>query len=54
MRLKEVPKTIRKKKLARDLIGKDGRSAEREGDGFDAFADKLSSGIDLIMFDTTS
>ena len=50
--LKEVLKTIRKNKLARDLIGEDERSSEFEVEDFDEFAETLSSGIDLTMFDT--
>lgn len=49
--LKEVLKTIRKNKLARDLIGEDERSSEFEVGEFDEFAEVLSSGIDLTMFD---
>ena len=49
--LQKVLKEIRKKKLARDLIGEDARSAEFEVDDFDDFAETLSSGIDLTMLD---
>ncbi len=49
--LQKVLKEIRKKKLARDLIGEDERSAEFEVDDFDEFAETLSSGTDLTMFD---
>ncbi|WP_188484504.1 hypothetical protein, partial [Marivita lacus] len=47
--LQKVLKEIRKKKLARDLIGEDERSSEFEVDDFDDFADKLSDGTDLTM-----
>ncbi len=49
--LQKVLKEIRKKKLALDLIGEDERSAEFEVDDFDEFAETLSSGTDLTMFD---
>lgn len=49
--LQKVLKEIRKKKLARDLIGEDERSSEFEADAFDDFAETLSSGTDLTMFD---
>lgn len=42
---------IRKKKLARDLIGEDERCSEFEVDDFDLFADELSDGIELTIVD---
>ncbi|WP_458791204.1 hypothetical protein [Yoonia sp. MH D7] len=47
----ELLKSIRKKKLANDLIGDDERSKDFDVEDFDAFADELSAGVELTSRD---
>lgn len=42
---------IRKRSIARDLIGDDDRSKEFDVSDFDAFADELSNGLELTAYD---
>lgn len=49
--LRKVLKDVRKKKLARDLIGDDERSVEITAGDFDFFADELSQGVGITYLD---
>ncbi|MDE3121235.1 MAG: hypothetical protein KGK00_05620 [Paracoccaceae bacterium] len=49
--LEEVLKGIRKMKLAQDLIGDDEKSAGFLISNMNDFADELSAGIEITLFD---
>lgn len=49
--LRKVLKDVRKKKLARDLIGDDERSVEIAVDDFGLFAEELSEGMGITYLD---
>jgi len=49
--LSKFLKAIRKKKVARDLIGNDDRSKDFHTEDFDVFADELSAGVELTYRD---